>query len=113
MAFDVITPSVMGRGAIATSPATTTLFTVATLERGILKTIDISNTTSASRRMTLYLVPKGDPPSGENILIPNVRVPGNGMFQWSGAQVLNEGDNIVGTADGAGLTYHGSGGAAR
>lgn len=113
MAFDVIIPTIMGRGAISTSPTVDTQHIIPIHERGILKTVDISNTTNALRRVTVYLVPSGGSPGASNILIPNVRIPGNGIFQWSGAQVLNAGDTIRTTSDGSGLTIHSSGGAAR
>jgi hypothetical protein len=112
MAFDIITPVNMGRGNIATSPSTTTFFTVVALTRGILKCIDIANTTAAAESVTIYLVPSGDSPSDANTLIPDVTVQSNQMFQWTGAQVLEEGDTIVGSASATGLTFQASGGEA-
>jgi hypothetical protein len=111
MAFDVITPAQLGRGAITTG--TTTFYTVGSLNRAIVKTIDISNTTAYQKRVTVYLVPSGGSASDDNTLIPNVLVPGYGVFQWSGAQVLNEDDIIQSTASATGCTINISGGEAK
>lgn len=112
MAFDVITPTNMGRGSISASPTVDVQHTIPTHERGILKTIDIANTTSVALQVIVYLVPSGGSPGASNILIPDCSIPANGFLQWSGAQVLSEGDTIRTTANGSGLTFHASGGAA-
>lgn len=113
MAFDAIVPVNLGRGSVDVSPTVTTFRITPTLSRDILKTLDISNTGVVVRRVTVYLVPDGGSPGSSNALIPEVEVQGNGVFQWSGAQVLEEGDSIQATANGSGLTLHASGGEAR
>lgn len=110
MAFDSITPAKLGRGAISTTPTVDTLYTVPSLTRTIVKTIDLSNTTAAPLSVTVYLVESGGSPGASNTLIPNSSIPGYGIFQWSGSQVLNAGDSIRATASGAGVTINISGG---
>lgn len=112
MAFDVITPAKLGRGAIGVSPTVTTFTTVPTLQRDIVKTIDIANTTAASINVTVYLVESGGTAGASNTLIPNITVSAYGMLQWSGAQVLNSGDTIQATASASGTTINISGGEA-
>lgn len=110
MAFDVITPIQMGRGSIGTSLSTFNTVTANT--RSLLKDIDIANNSAAIVNVTVYLVPSGDAAGGTNILIPAVNVFANGMFQWSGIQVLNEGDTIQAIASAAGVSINISGGSA-
>ena len=107
MAFDVITPAQMGRGAI--TAVTATFYTVGSLTRSILKTIDICNTTISSKRVTVYLVPSGGSASDSTTLIGNVLIPAYGVFQWAGSQVLNTGDTIRAVASSTGCTLNASG----
>lgn len=109
MAFTDIEPVKLGQGAVTTG--TTTFYTVGSLKRAIVKTIDICNTSSTSAvSVTVYLVPSGSSASTSNTLVPAVVVPHNGIFQWTGAQVLNEGDTIQATASITGSTITMSGG---
>ena len=108
MAFDVITPSQLGRGAITTG--TTTFYTVGSLNRTIVKTIDIANTNSSSITVTVYLVPSGGSASAANALVPGVTLTANRMFQWTGAQVIVEGDTIQAIASTTGVAINISGG---
>lgn len=108
MAFDVITPQSMGRqelptvaGAVYTTPAD---------QRDILKSVDIANSNAASTRVSIYLVPSGDSAGADNALLANVEVPGYGLLQWTGAQVLNAGDTIQAVSLVSGVTFIGSGG---
>ncbi len=108
--FDVITPIQMGRGSI---PLSVGIFhTVLASTRDLLKDMDISNNSSSSGVVTVYLVPDGDSPGAANILIPAITIPGNGIFQWSGIQVLNEGDTIQAVATATGVSINMSGGSA-
>lgn len=75
----------------------------------MLKAIDLPNTASAPARVTVYLVPSGGSPGAGNVLIPSVRIPGNGIFQWTGTQVMNEGDTIQATSSAAGTAIQASG----
>lgn len=112
MAFDIITPEQLGQGSIATSPSLTTLYTVPDKTRAILKTIDVSNTTTVKKRVNLYLVPSGGSASTSNILISNTLVPANGLLQWTGTHVMNTGDTIQSSGSDSGLTVTVSGGEA-
>lgn len=110
MAFDgTLTPTKLGRGAIAASPTVTTFYTVPVLTRAMVTDIDICNTTAAALTVTLYLVESGGAPGASNTLIPGVTISPNGMFPWHGLQVLNAGDTIQATASGAGCTANISG----
>lgn len=110
MAFDLITPANLGRGAIPATPTIGTLYTVPVLTRTILKSLDIANTTGSNKAVTVHLVPSGGSPSAANMLIPGTVVTPLGMLQWTGAQVLNAGDSIQAVADAAGCSIHASGG---
>jgi len=112
MAFSSITPVKLGRGAVDTTPTVTTVYTVPTLTRAIVKTIDLCNTTAAALTVTVYLVESGGTAGAANTLVPGVNVAANGVFQWTGTQVLNAGDTIQATASGAGITINASGGEA-
>lgn len=110
MAFDVITPVKLGRGAIGTSLSTP--YTVPSSTRGLVKNIDICNTTAVDRLVKVYLVPSGDSAGTANSLMYDVTIPANGIFQWTGIQVLNAGDTIQVSADAVGCTINVSGGEA-
>ena len=107
MAFDVITPTKLGQ--LALTAVVATVYTVPALERTIVKTIDICNTTSLAVTVTVYLVPSGGSESAANTLIPTVMV--LKMFNWNGAQVLNAGDTIKAVSSVSGVTINVSGGA--
>jgi len=97
MAFDVITPTNLGRGLVTSTLSV--IYTVKSDLRVIVKTIDISNDQNAGELVTVYLVPLGEVPSNENILIPGVYIDGKTILQWEGAQVLNAGDTIQAITD--------------
>lgn len=108
MAFDVISPVRLGRGAVGA--VLTTFYTVPDLSRAILKNIDIANTTNGAITVKVYLVESGGSAGASNQLTPNVTIPANGYYQWTGAQVLNVADKIQAIGSAAGLTMHVSGG---
>ncbi len=72
--------------------------------------IDISNTTTGTLNAYVYLVPNGGSPGTGNLLVPSIEIPANGMFQWTGSRVLEEGDTIQVKGSASGLTIHASGG---
>lgn len=109
MDFRRIKPANLGRGAIATTPTLTTLRITPALTRDIVKCIDICNTTAGVLTITVYLVESGGAAGASNTLIPTINMPPNGVFQWTGTQVLNAGDSIQATASGAGITINVSG----
>lgn len=108
MAFDVITPAQLGRGSVTSVIAT--FYTVQSLERVIVKTIDICNTNITPVTATVYLVPAGGAASDATTLVPGVTLTPKKMFQWSGAQVLNTGDTIQAVSSVSGVTVNISGG---
>jgi hypothetical protein len=108
MAFDVITPIKIGQVAIGiTNTSVGTAVPAST--RWLVKNIDIANTTAASITVIVYA---GDGTATSNILIPDVTIPANGIFQWSGVQVLNASDAMVAIASATGCTITASGGEA-
>lgn len=107
MAFESLIPAQLAQGAVAASP--TTLYTAPALTRALVTTIDIANTTAASVRITVYLVPSGGSPAAANTLLSNVDVPGNGSLQWTGSQVIGPGASIRATGAATGLTLTASG----
>jgi len=113
MAYDgSLTPTKLGRGTLGTSPTVTTFYTVPALTRTFVTSIDLCNTTAAALTATVYLVESGGSPGASNTLIPGITIAANGLFQWTGAQILNAGDSIRATASGAGVTINASGGEA-
>lgn len=92
MAFDVITPTKLGQESLTVS--TSTVYTVPNFVRTIVKTIDITNTNNIPVIVTLYLVASGGTPATTNILLSSISIDRNGVFQWTGAPVLNTGDTI-------------------
>ena len=108
MAFDVITPTKLGQGALTSVIAT--VYTVPSLERAIVKTIDICNTNTVTVTVTVYLVPSGGSAIDSTTLIPSIDISAKGMFQWAGAQVLNDGDTISALSSISGVTINISGG---
>jgi len=112
MAFDVITPDRLGGEEVAVSPALTTLRTTPVHARDIVKTIDIANTNAFDVTASVYLVPDGDSASNDNILLPAVNIPANGVLQWTGAQVTREGGMIQANASSADVCVTVSGGEA-
>lgn len=111
MAFQTVTPVKLGQAAITTG--VTTLYTVPASTRTFVKDIDICNTSSStSATVTVYLVPSAGTAGTSNMLVPTVIIPPNGMFQWSGNQILNAGDTIQIVASATGCTINAGGGEA-
>lgn len=112
MAFYDITPARLAQAAIPADPTIDTIYTVASKNRTFVKDIDICNTTSATVNAFVYLVKSGDSPTTSNLLLSNVEIPGNGVLQWTGSQILHEGDTIQVKGSATGLTINISGGIA-
>jgi hypothetical protein len=110
MAFDIIVPVKLGRGSVPATPTVTTFYTVGSLIRSIVKTIDLCNTGATPLTVTVYLVESGGSPGISNTLIPGITIAPYSVFQWSGAQVLNEGDSIRAVGSASGITINISGG---
>jgi hypothetical protein len=99
----------MGRGNLATAPSLTTVYPVPNATRALVKCIDLANTTAAPLTVTVYLVPFGGTAGSDNALLPTVTVNGNTSLQWTGIQVLNDGDSIQASASATGMTINVSG----
>lgn len=109
MAFNVITPTKLGQGSIATS--LTTRYTTPASTRTMVKDITICNTsTTAAINVSLYLVPSGGSAGVTNIFISNASIPPSGVFQWTGVQIMNAGDFIQDIGSATGCTVNISGG---
>lgn len=112
MAFDVITPTQLGQGQVATSPSYTTLRTTPDYAKDIVKSIDIANNNASTITASVYLVGSGGSPDNTNRLIPSVSILPNTIFQWTGTQVIDAGATIQANASTAGVTVTVSGGEA-
>jgi hypothetical protein len=103
-AFQIVTPAKFCQ--IAIGMTITPGYTVPNLMVTYLKDIDIPNTTGAAILVTVYI---GNGSTGANVLIPNVTIPANSIFQWTGTQILNTGDMIQAVASGLGCNLIASG----
>lgn len=112
MAFRIITPTRFGSSELDVLPTLTTVRTTPASTRDLVKDIDISNNTSTTVTVDVYLVPNGDSAGADNMLIPGVSIPGHSIFQWTGTQILNAGSTIQAGASVAGVTLTVSGGEA-
>jgi len=110
VAFDVITPTKLGQGAIGTSPGI--FYTVPANTRTFIKDIDICNTTDVDKDIRVYLVSSGDSAGTANALIYDLTIPNKGTLQWTGSQILETGDTVQIEADAVGCTANISGGEA-
>jgi hypothetical protein len=107
MAYQNITPAKFGQAPITTG--VTTLYTVPSLARAMLKEFSIANTTGAPINVRLFLVPSAGAAGTGNAFLYDVAVPANNALQYNGLQVLNSGDTIQVQAASAGLTITASG----
>ena len=110
MAFDVITPAKLGQAAITTG--VTTLYTVPSSTRTLLKEFSIANTTESAINVRVFLVPSAGSAGTINAFLYDVPVPANNALQYNGIEVLNAGDTIQIQAASTGLTIIASGGEA-
>jgi hypothetical protein len=110
MAFDVITPAKLGQAAITTG--VTTLYTVPSSTRTLLKEFSIANTTASAINVRVFLVPSAGSAGTSNAFLYDVSVPANNALQYNGIEVLNAGDTIQIQAASTGLTIIASGGEA-
>jgi len=109
MAYDRITPKKLAQAAMPADPTISTIYTVPAKTRTFVKDIDICNTTAATLNAYVYLVASGGSPTTSNLLISGIEVPANGMFQWTGTQILEIGDTIRVKGSAVGLTTNISG----
>jgi hypothetical protein len=102
----------LAQGAIATG-AGTLAYTVPSPPKATYKTtvtcIDIANTSSTTKTISLHLVPVGGTADTTNMLLPAISVAGNKTLQWTGEQTLDAGDFIQAIGSLTGLTMNISG----
>jgi|SRR5882672_2727107 len=110
MAFQDILPVKLGQAAIGI--AVSTIYTVPVFTRTFVKDIDIANNNAVAALVTVYLVPSAGAAGTSNVLVPNVSIPANTIWQWTGSQILNAGDTIQVIASATGVTINISGGEA-
>jgi len=103
-AFQIVTPAKFCQMALV--PAITLAYTVPGNMVAYLKDIDIPNTTGAPIAVTVYI---GNGTGPSNVLIPNITIPANSIFQWTGTQILNTGDTIQAIAAALGCNLIASG----
>jgi len=112
LAFNAINPVKLGSGEAAITPLLTTYRTTPSLSRDIVKSMDIAHNGASVATVSVYLVPAGDVAGVDNILVPEITLKPNSIFQWTGTQVVNDGDTIQAQASVAGVCLHISGGEA-
>jgi hypothetical protein len=78
------------------------IYTAPANSRVYVKDIDLCNTTSSAFTVYVNLVPATNSPTTANALFYNVNVPAYTTVQWTGSQILNEGDTIQVKASAAG-----------
>jgi hypothetical protein len=78
--------------------STTTLFTSTGL-RAILKQIMLTNTGATASGITLYLVPSGGSAANNNMIVPDLSVPGNSIITLDVMLVMNLNDFVAGISD--------------
>lgn len=94
----------------AVTSAVTTVYTVPTGARALIKTFDLCNNSLIHvRKATVYFVPSGASPADSNTIVPNVDLEPRSMLQWTGLQVLNAGDSVQVTANDSDVTLNMSG----
>ncbi len=108
--YQNITPIKLGQQAITTSY--TTVYTTPPSSRTFVKEFDIINTTSATIRIYVSIVPTGDTAGTANALFYYNALPAHTTMQWTGSQVMNAGDTIQVKASAVGCTITASGGEA-
>lgn len=89
-----------------------TIYTTPLVTRTYVKNIDICNSNGSAQRFYIHLVPKGNSASGGNALFYNAPINGNTTVQWTGSEILTQGDIIVVKGSTTGITVTVTGGEA-
>ena len=89
-----------------------TIYTTPLVTRTYVKNIDICNSNGSAQRFYVHLVPKGNSASGGNALFYNAPINGNTTVQWTGSEILTQGDIIVVKGSTTGITVTVTGGEA-
>ncbi len=108
--YQNVSPIKLGQAAMTTSYAT--VYTTPSLSRTILKEFDIINTTAGALLIYVSIVPSGGTAGTGNALFYGNSLPANTTMQWTGTQIMNEGDTIQVKASNPGCTITVSGGEA-
>lgn len=110
MAFQNIVGNRLAQAEMLT--AYETVYTTPPLTRTYIKNIDICNSTGSTQRFYIHLVPKGNSASGGNAVFYNAPINGNTTVQWTGSQILAQGDTIQVKASAVGIAVTITGGEA-
>ena len=108
--YQNVIPTRLGQAAMTT--AYTTLYTTPLVTRTYIKDFDISNTTAATVRIYVHIVPFGSSATTANAVLFNNALPAYTTMQWTGSQIMNSGDTIQIKASATGCTITASGGEA-
>jgi hypothetical protein len=108
--YQNVIPLRLGQAAMTTSY--TTLYTTPLVTRTYVKDFDIINTTGATVRIYVHLVPAGSLTGTTNALLYNNALPAYTTMQWTGSQIMNPGDTLQIKASAVGCTITASGGEA-
>jgi hypothetical protein len=107
-----IIPVSMGQGNVAATTGTL-MYTCGIFgngKLGLVKSIDVCNTTTGALTISVYLVPHGATAAAANALFYTVSIAASGTYSWRGTQVLVAGGFIQAIASGTGLTINIAGG---
>ena len=78
---------------------------------GLVKSIDVTNTTVGAITVSIFLVPPGGTAAATNALYFGTSVAANSILSWRGTQILAAGGKIVAVSSAAsGLTINAAGG---
>jgi len=88
------------------------IYTSPTDTRTYIKDITVVNTTSATKRIYVNLVPAEATTGTGNAIFYNTMLPAYTTIQWTGIQILNPLDTLEVKADAVGCTVSVSGGEA-
>jgi len=108
--YQNVIPLRLGQAAMTTSY--TTLYTTPLVTRTYVKDFDIINTTGATVRIYVHIVPSGSLTGTANAVLYNNALPAYTTMQWTGSQIMNPGDTIQIKASAVGCTITASGGEA-
>lgn len=108
--FQNITGKKLAQAALTTSYVA--IYTTLVNSRIYVKSIDIVNTTGSTKHIYVSLVPSGGSAGTSNAIFYNTLLPAYTTVQWTGAQIINEGDTIEAKADATGCTINVTGGEA-
>lgn len=108
--FQNIVPVSLGQVALSTDY--TILYTAPVDTRTYVKQFDICNTTVTAIDFYISIVPAGGTASDANAIFYNTSIPGKGVVQWKGTQIMYEGGTIQVKASAVGCTVTASGGEA-